>query len=272
MPDDSGYEAYVRYLYDNDIAPVVSRYRATGRRHMEWDFEFEYPLAQLSRANAMLRAMAQTPNIYDTFRAQALEKLLRDTAQGVRANSSVLGDLGIADVIDREYSTIARGMRPEHLPPEEADLLRRFGFPDVADHLPGVLYMVREHAEASASRQREMPPSIEMGNLIERLDQAAKGHNRLGEIEEELAALKRSQESGSPVSNRLDDEAASIKKPRRWWKGIGQIVSGVGISLGDAAVAVGLGTAGVAPAWGALISVTVGIGTAMGGIGDLRGE
>ena len=273
MPeDDGGYEAYAKYLYERDVVPVLSRHRPNRRHPMEWYEEFEYPLSRLARADATVRLITSTPDVYDTFRPQALGRVIRDTSTGLEANSRMLNDLGFAETIDAEYSTLARGMRPEHLPAEEAELLRRFGFPEVADNLPGILYVVREHAVAFVGTYREIPPTREMRNAVERLQQAAKDHDRLGEIEEELAALKRAQESDSPEVQRLNHEAESKEKPRRWWKGLGQIAQGVGISLGDAAVAVGFGTAGVTPAWAALISVTVGVGTVMEGIGDLRGE
>jgi hypothetical protein len=268
--DDGGYEAYAKYLYDRDIAPAVTRH--AGRYKMERHHELEYPLSLLAQADAILRLVVATPDVYDVFRVQALEGVIRQTRWAVEANSRMLDELGFAATLDSEYSTLARGMRPEHLPPEEATLLRQLGFPEVAESLPGILYMVRERARTSVSRYEDRSPTAAMRDVVERLDQAQKDHNRLGEIEEELAALKRAQESDSAAAQRLNDEAKSKKKPRRWWKGIGQIVQGVGISLGDGAVAVGLGTAGVAPAWGALISVTVGVGTVMGGIGDLRGE
>jgi hypothetical protein len=163
-------------------------------------------------------------------------------------------------------------MKPEHLPPGEAELLRTLGFPDAADSLPGLIYLVREHAETSAARNRVLP-GTEMRNLRERLDQVAQDHARLSEIEEEIAALKHgNKEASAEPMRRLGEEAESKKRPRRWWKGIGQIVQGAGISLGDAAVACGLGAAGVAPAWTALVSVTLGVGTIMSGIGDLHNE
>jgi hypothetical protein len=133
--------------------------------------------------------------------------------------------------------------------------------------------MVREHAAISASRNRIERPSAHMRDLGELLDRAAEDHRRLGEIEEELAMLRRNSDVPTEgPRQQLDEEEAAKRKPRRWWKGIGQIVQGAGISLGDAAVAAGFGAAGVAPAWAALVSVTVGVGTIMAAIGDLRDE
>jgi hypothetical protein len=272
MPeDDGGYEAYVKYLYDRDVAPAVSRHRPNRHPMKRYD-EYEYPLDRLARADATVRLINATSDPYDTFRPGAMARVIRDTSMGVRANSEMLSDLGFAETLHSEFPTLAVGMRPEHLPPQEAELLRRYGFPEVADNLPGILYVVREHAVAAVGRYQEVPPTTELRNVEQRLDQAVIDHDRICEIEEELVVLRRAEESNSNAVERLTEEAESKKKPRRWWKGLGQIIAGAGISLGDAAVAVGLGTAGVAPAWGALISVTVGVGTAMVGIGELRGE
>jgi len=273
MPeDDGGYEAYVKYLYETYVEPVASRHRSIKRHRLDWDDEFGYPLSILARADAMLRLITATPDVYETFRPRALETVIRETSSGVSANSRMLSELGFAEVLDSEYPILARGLRPEHLPPEEAELLRRVGFPEIADNLPGITYAVREHARASIGSYQEVPPSTEMRNLVERLAQAAQDHRRLCEIEEELVVLRRTQESDSGALQQLTDEATSKKKSGRWWKGIGQIVQGAGICLSDATVAVGLGTTIAPPAWIALTSVTIGVGTLMNGVGELRSQ
>lgn len=199
--------------------------------------------------------------------------MLGQAGDGVRSNLRVLNELGFAAVLDSDYLTLARGMRAELLPPQEAEVLQRLGFPDAAADLPALLYMVRRNAESVTGRNTNFLPTVEMSSLVDRLNQARQDHERLQAIEEEMIVLRHDKDAEHKDSiDRLNAEATSKKKPRRWWKGIGQIVQGAGISLGDAAVAVGLGSGGVAPAWGALISVTVGVGTVMAGIGDLRNE
>lgn len=270
---DDDYEAYVKYLYERDVAPHLFRGRLRRHHPFEWYEEFEYPLERLAQANASLRLLSITSDEYETFRPKALAGVIRDASLGVGTNARALQDLGFAETIDSEYLTLARGMRPDHLPAEELEMLRRFGFPEVAENLAGILWVVREHATTAPSRNRDLLPTGEMRIVEQVLDQAAKDHDRIGEIEDELVALRRSQEQPPPEAvQRLADEARSRKKPRRWWKGLGQIVQGAGISLSDVAVVVGLGSAGVTPAWAALVSVTVGVGTIMEGIGDLRGE
>jgi hypothetical protein len=277
MPgDDSEYEAYLKYLYDRDVAPAISRLKSQEISPGWWDYGFTYPLARLAKADAMLRLIAANPDVYSTFRAQALAGLIEDAAMGVESNSRILSLLGIADTLDSEYRTLATGMRSEHLPAEEAALLRSSGFLALADSWPGLVYLARAHAEESAAPQREIRLSAELGNLAGRLHEAARDHERLGEIEEELAALKHAQKAASapakqlPNEKRLTDEAESKKKPRRWWKGLGQVVSGAALSLADTAFVAGPHVVVTAPAF--LVSVTAGIGTIMQGVGDLQGE
>lgn len=270
VDDQNGYEGYVKYLYERNITS-----QAGGRRRhpLHFEEEFAYPLSELGRADSTLRFLSATSDPYDIVRPQALANVLGQVRDGVRSNLRVLNQLGFAAVLDSNYLTLARGMRVELLPPQEAEVLQRLGFPDAAADLPALLYMVRRNAESVTGRNFNFLPTAEMSSLVERLDQARQDHDRLGSIEEEIIVLRRDKDAAHKDSiERLQTEAASKKKPRRWWKGIGQIVQGAGISLGDAAVAVGLGTGGVAPAWGALISVTVGVGTVMVGIGDLRNE
>jgi hypothetical protein len=271
MPEDSQYEAYFKYLYDRDVTPGISRSRMAGLSFMSgWNQELEYRLSRLAETDATLRLIAATPDVYHTFRAEALARLIQETARGVEMNSGDLSELGVMDTLDSEYWTLAAGMRPEHLPEEEAALLRSYGFPALADSLPGLVYFARAHAEESAARQREIRPSIEMRNLTKRLKEAADDHQRLSEIEEELAALKRAQKEDSAPPKQLTDEANAKKKPHRWWKGLGQVVSGAAISLADTAFVAGPHAVVAAPAF--LVSVTAGIGTIMQGAGDLRGE
>ena len=68
---------------------------------------------------------------------------------------------------------------------------------------------------------------------------------------------------------------AAPKKPRRWFKGLGQISQGAALSIANVALALGTLKFPVSPetqTWGAMASVATGIGTVLSGIGDLRNE
>ena len=65
------------------------------------------------------------------------------------------------------------------------------------------------------------------------------------------------------------------KKSRRWFKGVGQIAQGSALSIADVALAIGvlkLPVSAETQTWGAIASVSTGIGTVLNGVGDLRNE
>lgn len=266
------YEAYLKYLWDRDTKESARRHRR--RRHpLEWDEEFEYPLNELAVANRMLGAVSSLHDPYDAFRPRALANVLRQVRTGVSANTQMLDEMGLLRTLDAEYSVIARRMRVEDLPSGEEEVLRRYGFDNVADNLSGVIYAVRSHA-SERSEFQELSVSQELRRLAERLDAAAADHDRLQQIEDEIT-VRRAQNERPQVPAELAAEQGSRQKERRWWKGIGQIVQGAAMSLADGALAVGalkFNVSDETTTWGALVSVTAGVGTVMSGIGDLRGE
>jgi hypothetical protein len=270
VPDDIDFESYLRYLYDRDISPAVQRHRLTRRPRLEHGYEFEYPLSRLARANAVLRLVDGTPDIYEFVRPAALTETLRDISQGVQAHSSIANELGFSEVLDSDFITIARRMTPEMLPPDEGELLRQLGFPDVAEAVPMMVYAAREHAEDTPTQYREVPPSRAMANVSERLEPAISDHERLESLEQELADLRRRDEESREEINRLRSEISSRRKPRRWWNAVRKIVQGTATSLADIAVAVGIGTTIAPPAWLTIVSVVSGVSTLTEAADELR--
>jgi hypothetical protein len=271
-PDDEGYEAYLAYIYDTYIGGRVHEFHL--RDYGEWAWEFD--AARMAHADLILRSIAAGLEPYDNYRLERLSQMLRDVAGGLEANSNVLERTGFAEVIDSDFEIIARGMRPEHLPPEEAEALRTLGFSHTADHLPGLLYVVRHRAEVNPLR--ETPPSRALERTAEAIADAAEDHDRLAEIEQRLAAMEQADDSEitpNRARERLEQETSQKRKPRRWFKAVGQIVQGTAMSLADIALAAGVLRFKVPEetrTWGALVSVTVGVGTIINGAGDLRGE
>lgn len=81
--DDEEFDRYLAYLWERDIAPLVRGYHPHGRRHMEWDYEFEYPLSKLAEADRMLGVVGVVGDPYDIFKAEALALTLRKVREGV---------------------------------------------------------------------------------------------------------------------------------------------------------------------------------------------
>jgi hypothetical protein len=97
-------------------------------------------------------------------------------------------------------------------------------------------------------------------------DQLKRASERLGEAQGQFS-------SGDRGSGAAPFETP--KKSRRWFKGLGQIAQGAAFSIANVALAMGALQFQVSPetqTWGAIASVTTGIGTVLSGIGDLRNE
>ena len=276
MPaEDTDFEAYLRFLYERDIAPAVQRYRLELRpRPFDSDYEnFEYPLSRLARANSVLRLANNSPDLYETFRPSAITQTLQDASAGAGMHSEMANRLGFAELLDSDFLTIARRMTPEMLPPEEAELLRQFGFPDVAESLAGMVHVARQHAETASTQFQEVRPSRAMSKVAETLEPAINDHKRIEQLEEEIAAIRQqSQVVSNQEIQRLQRQINAGRKPRRWWNAIRKIVQGTAASLADIAVAVGVGTTVAPPAWLTILSVVSGVSTLTEAADDLRRE
>ena len=171
----------------------------------------------------MLRLIATTQDVYRTFRAQALASLISGAARrGRGVNSRMLFELGIADTLDSEYRDTRRGRGPSTSQQRKGRCCaltdsRRLRTPCQDSIYPCSAHMLRNLPFLSGSYGSAPRCAI----CTERLENAARDHERLGEIEEELAALKHTQEEDSARTKRLTEEANAKKRPRPWWKGSG---------------------------------------------------
>jgi hypothetical protein len=181
-----------------------------------------------------------------------------------------MNDLGYSEVLDKETATIARGMRPEHLPPEEVELLRRLGFPVAAEQLPGMPYLVKMHSETQGRQSEGMRPSTVMSQAVEQVNSARTDHKRLEEIESELRDLEQREETDSRATQQLEEERESRRRPRRCWKGLRKIIVGAATSLADVGIAVGVGSTVAPPAYATLVSVVCGVDIVLDGLEELR--
>jgi hypothetical protein len=235
--------------------------------------EFEYQLEHLAEANLMLRTIDAVSDPYFTFRAQAIAGMLGGIRRAVENHNAMLRNFGFESILDSEYEFIAAGMRPKHLPAGEAEVLEASGFADVAGHLSGILYAVRQRAGGSSRRSRELRPSVELQQVAAQIGDAADEHRRLAEIEQEMAAAEGDENRNK--SERLAADANRRKKSPRWFKGLGKVVQGTAMSLANIGLAVGVIRFKVTDetrTWGTVVSVTAGVGTILEGVGELRGE
>ncbi|MQS10997.1 hypothetical protein F7Q99_01545 [Streptomyces kaniharaensis] len=206
--------------------------------------------------NLIQDSMRQDDDIYDTFTLKALEGIIGNVNAGTRFQIRLAEDVGIMEVMDEHFQDLAAGLRAEHLPSSEADILSSLGFPRVAAQLPGLVCSVKIFSRNRRSFLDEVPVSQQLRDLADRLERARGEHQ---------AAAARSEQEEQP----------SIRRKRKWWTGLGKVVTGSAISISDMALGIGLLPFEVSPetkSWGALSSAALGIGQVLEGVGAIRGE
>ena len=282
---DGEYEQYVEHLWNENVRPIAESHRPSPRRFPgePWTWQVEEVLSQIRRASDVLDAIRGGLDPYD-LRTARLRRMISDVKQALRDHSALLESFGFADVIDSDYSMIARGMRPQHLPLQEADLMRELGFPRLAESLGGIVASVRQfEAGNSSDYRREVTPTRELERVVQVLDQMDDRLEKMEGLEDRLADLNRRQadaggedlRSIAEQRSEIAHEIEAIKPKRRWFKGLGQVAQGIALSTANIGLAAGAFKFQVSEetqTWGCLISVTTGVGTAMKGAGDLRGE
>ncbi|WP_331747511.1 hypothetical protein OG365_40775 (plasmid) [Streptomyces sp. NBC_00853] len=257
MTDDE-FDAFLRYLAEEHVERRLPLARRRIRHHFE--DEVGWTLDQLREAHQALNyihdAMLRDEDVYETFTLEALEDIIGKANRGVRFQNNLADDTGLMEVMDEHFTDLASGLRADHLPPVEAEMLSTLGFPRVADNLPGLVYEVKISGRRMPSYRDEVPVSQQLRQLADRLDAARQEHH----------AAAQSDETEQP---------SIVKRKRKWWTGLGKVVTGSAISIADIGLAAGLIPFEVSPetrSWGALGSVTLGIGQVMEGVGVIRGE
>lgn len=259
---DENYEAFVRYVFEEEIEPrlvEVQRWRRHGHPlGHPLDDEFGRALKELREAHRLLTFIARSGiddfGIYGTFRSEALARLLLSAEEGLRIHNTMAESSGVTEAMDRHFVDLADGLEPEHLPPNEPEVLTNLGFPEVASHLRGMTFEVRSFARRHRRAIEEHGVSGQLREALERVDRASREHRAMAEQREASA-----------------DQLG--RKPRKWWTGLGKIVAGTGTTLVDIGLAAGF-IPGLDPQARAtmLSSATLGIGALLEGVGACRGE
>lgn len=252
--DEKEYEKFMTYLYNERIRPGKTRYWTS---HLEKKYDpghYHYWMERLRSAVILLRFInrncATTDEIYRTITLNRITRLVNEVHYGVRLNNRLMEELGFFDVFDEYYDEIVEGMKYEHMPNQEIDILRDLGSEDPGAELLALLYIVKSKRKTAERFKQE------------------KISNRLTDIEDQLSRQLDKMEE-------LEDTEEPPKKSKRWFKGLGQIAEGSALSLANIGLVVGIFSFPVAPetaGWGALVSSINGVGKILNGIGEFMGE
>lgn len=260
------YRAYMASLWEAH-APRVRAY-AYLYYHHPFDNIFGYELYNLAEAWRVSRAL-DTGIHFEAFTDKFLGRTMEHVELAVRRSYDVLQEVELLPLLDRQYDLMAEHLRVSDLPEQELPFLEMHGFDIMNSDLTRLVYQVRH--TANPTRHREITPSHALSQAGKSLAEAQKVFSQNEANRQEHAAALASIQD--PRDHR-ELPPPERKKPRVF-KGLGQLVQGTAMTLADVGLALGAFPFPVSPetqSWGALASITAGVGSVMNGVGDLRGE
>jgi hypothetical protein len=221
------------------------------RKHfMELD-HLSYMLGRLQNLRRLLSVAEQ--DTHDDEMLRLLAKKLKDSHI-----ESVLNDMersGVLAAIEEDPLTLFTNLRRSAIPDEDIEMLRAAGVSDPEAEVLLIIHYCRTHlGQDRYNRNLDIRDPIEIARQAEPV------------LERVAKWLGGDGDSVSP-------EKIGDKKKRKWFNGIGKILSGGVLGAGN----VLLGCGGViapnpAIAYGVIGSCAVAIGSLCQGVGDLRGE
>lgn len=242
------YRAFLSYLFDKYARPRL--YRATHYLKGPGGSEFAYEFERMRRTVHLARFIqAQDDDPYSTFRPERLREAVYDVSNELRHTNHLLDETGFLDALDAHYDDIVGGLAAEHFPAEELRMLKALGSDDPERDVKALIFILKT-TRASFSGERTQVKS------------------QLSRVEEQISAEADAMRGDGDVPQ-------DARKPRRWFKGLGQIAQGAALSLADVGLAIGVvhfPVSAETQTWGSLVSVTTGVGMVLAGAGDLRGE
>lgn len=248
------FRSFLQYIFDDYVRKRVDRLRLKHPFHHDWEYELDRLRAALHVLDYIQHYCSDDESIYRTFNINALREAVEAVEQAVRRSTRGLREIGLLDAFDNYFDEILDGLDIDDFPEEEYELLRSIGFQNPKSDLQGIIYLLKvRHREWLLRRNLKRCVSSELKSATELLESAVKD-------------LK------------IEDQKTIVEQPkksRRWFKGLGKIGRGAGVSIGDICLAAGILKFPVSPetqTWGAVVSTTAGVGMILDGIGELRGE
>ncbi len=237
--------------YLDALARKHLRYQRLARSKMHFPGELSHELDELTQLRRLLEVV-----VYDDHDQALLQMLVRRVNERcwmIEQAIETMRRAGVLDAIDEDPRTLFSEVRISALPPEDVELLQSAGH----KHPDAELILITEYSRRHLGydRYQERLPS----QVIEDAPEAVK------------RAIKH-LEAPSEESNVVKHDVPE-KKKRKILNGVGKILSGSVLGVGN--VLLGTGSI-VAPnpaiAAGVIASGAAAVGSICQGLGDLRGE
>ena len=236
--EDSEYTKFMQYVFEKYVEPRLSPVGSMLKDPL-YNYDWDREWIKLRDACRLLRCLSlnckETEEIYETFRPERLDRLKKDVTSSCQWHFGLAERSGFLEALDAHLDQIVEGLKPEHLPEEEKKILKELGSFNPELDLSGMAQVAK-----TMLQQPVMPPTAPLKGFSDGLTQL-------------------------DISLNIDTSKKE-KRSRRWWKGLGGIATGIGVSIAN------IGIASTTQAWAALSSAAVGFGTVMQGIGELSGE
>lgn len=245
--------------------PRVRAARAHLERRSPFENQFSYRLDRLSAAWRVVRALDNGIEP-EAFTDDFMLDTIRGTGQAISGSFDALRETGLLPLLDRQYDLMAEYLHLDDLPAQEIPVLSFHGFDVSESDLTRTVYRVRRTARPG--QRREVTPSHALSQAQESLQEAERTYQQNQASERERLAR------AEPEGKGRRPQPPERKQPRIF-KGLGQLVQGAAMTLADIGLAVGafpFPVSAETQSWGALASITAGVGSVMNGIGDLRCE
>jgi hypothetical protein len=257
MMTDEEYRAFLNVLFEHYVRPRLPRSRRRHHHHMmeEWAYHLDEAQKAARIARFIESQCSDDGEIYRTFTMQRLRDAISETQYSLAFARNEMTEDGFLDAFEEHAPEILDGLAPHHLPVVDRQVMEDTGSSNPDADLAALVF----RAKRLRHRMERSSQDISIRRTLKDTE------DRLGKAREEFEELRKN----------TTDAPKEPPRTRRWFKGLGQIAQGAALSIANAALALGILKFPVSPetqTWGAVASVTTGIGTIISGVGDLRGE
>lgn len=258
MTDDE-YRKFLSFLFERYMRPHIPRVRSRYRHHME--DEWSYHLGHAQRAFPVFRYIENNcdddDDVYGTFTLERLGRAVSNTRYSLNFSNNIAERSGFLDAFETYARDILNGLEPHHLPDADKDVLREMGIPNPEMEIEALILLAKTSRDRWEHTARDVSIRQQLRDIEKRLERAEKDFEEMKQAQKETNLQPK------------------MKKSRRWFMGLGKIGQGAALSIANVALAVGALNFPVSPetrTWGVIASVATGVGTILGGVGDLRNE
>lgn len=227
------------------------RISKSGRFRKFHPLEYGHLLHLISEMSpGYIRHSRRLPDREDGIDQEYVESVRRT----LRVSNDIAREIGMIEILEEYGDLIIAGMEISDIPHHDIVALEQLGEANPKGALLAAFLKVKATGSINGQSRNEL-------SLEQRLERLEKCVADAEENSDAMALQKSSPDDRRPK--------------RRWFKGLGKVAQGSALTLADVGLAAGVLVLPVDPAtqtWGAIVSSVTGVGTALDGLGELRGE